>query len=153
MKQEILLKHKIGWRLSRIGVLSKVFAIQAYAKENFDISPEQFTVLITLRENNGMYMRQIANITFKDRPNMTRIVAILESKGYLSSVLESEGGRQVKKLYITDKGKNICESMIPTILSVWNTIVEDIDEEEIDKFLVTLDKLEENLRKNTILQN
>lgn len=153
MRQELLLKHKIGLRLSRIGLLSKVFAIQACAKENFDISPEQFTVLKTLSANNGMYMRQLANITFKDRPNMTRIVSILESKDYLSSVIESEGGRQVKKLYITDKGTKICEEMLPTILSVWNTIVEGLNEDEVDKFIEILDKLEVNLRKNTILQN
>ena len=40
MKQEILLKHKIGLRMSRIGLLSKVFAIQACAKENFDIKEQ-----------------------------------------------------------------------------------------------------------------
>ena len=153
MRQELLLKHKIGLRLSRIGLLSKVFAIQACAKENFDISPEQFTVLKTLSANNGMYMRQLANITFKDRPNMTRIVSILESKDYLSSVIESEGGRQVKKLYITDKGKKICDEMLPTILSVWDTIVEGLNEDEVDKFIEILDKLEVNLRNNTILQN
>ncbi len=153
MRQELLLKHKIGLRLSRIGLLSKVFAIQACAKENFDISPEQFTVLKTLSANNGMYMRQLANITFKDRPNMTRIVSILESKDYLSSVIESEGGRQVKKLYITDKGTKICDEMLPTILSVWDTIVEGLNEDEVDKFIEILDKLEVNLRNNTILQN
>lgn len=152
MKQEILLKHKIGMRLSRIGLLSKVFATQAFAKDGCGITPEQFTVLSALKENDGMYLRQLANITLKDRPNMTRIVSILESNGYVASTLESEG-RQVKKLYITEKGKEICDKILPTILKVWQETVKGISEEEIDSVLRTLDKIEKNLRDNTILQN
>lgn len=152
MKQEILLKHKIGMRLSRIGLLSKVFATQAFAKDGCGITPEQFTVLSALKENDGMYLRQLANITFKDRPNMTRIVSILESNGYVASTLESEG-RQVKKLYITEKGKEICDKILPTIIKVWQETVKGISEEEIDSVLRTLDKIEKNLRDKTILQN
>ena len=151
MQQEILLKQKIGLRLSRAGLLSKVFAGQAFTQAGFERRPEQFTVLYALKENDGMYLRQLANITFKDRPNMTRIVSILESNGYFTSVIESEG-RQVKKLYITEKGKLICDGMLPVILSVWETIVEGLTEEEVDFFLKTLDKLEENMRNKIVLQ-
>ena len=147
MQQEILLKQKIGLRLSRAGLLSKVFAGQAFTQAGFERRPEQFTVLYALKENDGMYLRQLANITFKDRPNMTRIVSILESNGYVTSVIESEG-RQVKKLYITEKGKLICDGMLPVILSVW----EGLTEEEVDFFLKTLDKLEENMRNKIVLQ-
>ena len=82
---------------------------------------------------------------------MTRIVSILESNGYVTSVIESEG-RQVKKLYITERGKLICDGMLPVILSVWETIVEGLTEEEVDFFLKTLDKLEENMRNKIVLQ-
>ena len=151
MEQEILLKHKIGMRISRAGLLSKVFAIQSFAKDGCELRPEQFTVLNALKENEGMYLRQLANITYKDRPNITRIVSILEEKGYLKSSLEAEG-RQVKKLYITQKGKDICESLLPTILRIWNTSVEGLSIEEVENFLKVLDKIEDNLKEKTFLQ-
>lgn len=151
MEQEILLKHKIGMRISRAGLLSKVFAIQSFAKDDCELRPEQFTVLNALKENDGMYLRQLANITYKDRPNITRIVSILEEKGYLKSSLEAEG-RQVKKLYITQKGKDICESLLPTILRIWNTSVEGLSIEEVENFLKVLDKIEDNLKEKTFLQ-
>lgn len=151
MEQEILLKHKIGMRISRAGLLSKVFAIQSFAKDGCELSPEQFTVLNALKENDGMYLRQLANITYKDRPNITRIVSILEEKGYLKSSLKAEG-RQVKKLYITQKGKDICESLLPTILKIWNTSVEGLSIEEVENFLKVLDKIEDNLKEKTFLQ-
>lgn len=148
MKQDILLRQKIGLRLSRAGSLAKLFAIQTFAKSNHDLKPEQFTVLYTLKINNGMFMRQLADITCKDRPNMTRIVSILEEKGYLTSELDAEG-RQVKKLYITDKGEKVCSKTLPVILKIWGDSVEGLEPEEIDSFLSTLDKIERNIKERT----
>lgn len=152
MKQDILLEQRIGLRLSRIGLLSKIFAGQQFVKNCFDITPEQFTVLYTLKTNNGMYLRQLAYITLKDRPNITRIVSILETKGYLTSAVDKEK-RMVKKLYITEKGMYVCEKVLPTILNIWKETVANISEEEINKFLETLSKLETNLREKVVIQN
>ncbi len=151
MKQEKLLEQKIGLRLSRIGLLSKVFANQTFSKHGFDIRPEQFTVLMTLKENNGMYQRQLAYYTFKDRPNITRIVSILEKKGYITSQITSDG-RQVKKLFITPKGIEECEKILPVILKIWTDTIGDLTGEEVSSFLNTLDKIENNLRERTLLQ-
>lgn len=151
MQQEKLLEQKIGLRLSRIGLLSKVFANQTFSKNSFDIRPEQFTVLMALKENDGMYQRQLAYYTFKDRPNITRIVSILEEKGYIKSQITADG-RQVKKLYITQKGIDECEKILPVIFEIWNTTALGLSEEEISEFLNTLDKIENNLRERTLLQ-
>lgn len=152
MRQEILLKQKIGMRLARAGALARLFAIQSFLKAGFEITPEQFTVLMALNENNGMYLRQLADITFKDRPNMTRIVSILENGGYVTSELAADG-RQVKKLYITDKGRETCAQILPEILNVWNTMIKGIPEDNIDDLLRIIDRIEFNLKENTILQS
>ena len=150
MKQDILLKQKIGLRLSRAGLLSKLFAVQTFKKTKHDIRPEQFTVLYALKENNGMYLRQLGDITYKDRPNMTRICSILEEKGYLTASLDAEG-RQVKKLYITDKGLEVCESTLPVVLNIWEESIVGLSQEEIDTFLTTLDKIEDNIKGKTLI--
>lgn len=151
MKQEELLKQKIGVKLSRIGMLSKVFAIQTFAKMEFEITPEQFLVLLVLNDNPGMYQRQLSTLTFKDRPNITRIVSILEKSEYITSK-NSSNGRQIKKLYITEKGKDICNKILPVIFKVWEDTTKGIEQDEINKFIDTLSKIETNLRENTYLQ-
>ena len=65
-----------------------------------------------------MYLRQLACVTLKDRPNITRIVSILEAKEYLTSAIDKEK-RMVKKLYITEKGLDVCEKVLPSILNIW----------------------------------
>ena len=151
MKQEILLKHKIGLRLSRAGMLSKTFATQTFSKYGYMLTPEQFTVLNTLKEHNGMYLRQLASVTLKDRPNITRIVTILESNEFVTSTLEAEG-RQVKKLYITQKGIDACDKLLPTVLEIWGLSIKGLEEKELDLFLNILDKIELNMKNNPVLQ-
>ena len=152
MQHNFLLKQKIGLRLSRTGLLSKILAIQAFTRETLEITPEQFNVLNTLKENNGIYLRQLASITLKDRPNITRIVSILEKKGFLTSAKDKEK-RMVKKLYITKKGIEMCNIAIPTILKAWNEIVSELQDEEIKNFLITLEKIETKLLDRVVMQN
>lgn len=150
MKQDILLKQKIGLRLSRAGLLSKLFAVQIFKKGGHDLMPEQFTVLYALKENNGMYLRQLGDITYKDRPNMTRICSILKEKGYLTTSIDTEG-RQVKKLYITDKGREVCDNTLPVVLNTWNETIKGLTQEDVNNFLATLDKMEDNMKNMTLV--
>lgn len=150
MKQDILLKQKIGLRLSRAGLLSKLFAVQIFKKGGHDLMPEQFTVLYALKENNGMYLRQLGDITYKDRPNMTRICSILKEKGYLTTSIDAEG-RQVKKLYITDKGREVCDNTLPVVLNTWNETIKGLTQEDVNNFLATLDKMEDNMKNMTLV--
>jgi len=99
-----------------------------------------------------MYLRQLACVTLKDRPNITRIVSILEAKEYLTSAIDKEK-RMVKKLYITEKGLDVCEKVLPSILNIWQDTVANISEEEIEKFLETLNKIEVNLKDKVVIQN
>ncbi len=150
-EQEKLINQRIGVRLARVGMLSKVFAIQTFNKLNIDITPEQFLILMALNDNDGIYQRQLANMTFKDRPNINRIVSILERGKYIVPQCSSNG-RQIKQLFITDKGKSICNKILPIIFDVWNTTTKGLEENEIEQFINTLQKIEQNLRDNTFLQ-
>jgi DNA-binding MarR family transcriptional regulator len=151
MLQNKILKSKIGLKLSTIGKMSKVFAIQQFSYEGHGITPEQFTVLSALVENDGMYQRQICVKTFKDRPNITRIVNILENAGMVRRE-EDANGRKIYKIYITEKGKKVYDKVLPTILKVWGTTVKGIPEKELEVLLKVLEKIRINLSENLNIQ-
>ena len=54
-----------------------------------DITPEQWTVLLSLWKQDGVTQQDLCNATFKDKPSMTRLKDDME--------------RQHKELRITDK--------------------------------------------------
>ncbi len=150
MQVENLLNQKIGPLLAQIGMLSRVFAIQSFAKMDYEITPEQFTVLSALVENGALYQRQISAITLKDRPNITRIISILEGRGLITRQVESRG-RQIQKVHITDKGREVYEIVLPEILKIWAETVENITDEEMSQCFTTLQKIKENLQNKTTL--
>lgn len=150
MQAKNLLNQKIGLVLTQIGLLSRVFAIQSFAKNVMEITPEQFTVLTALREHGDLYQRQISAITLKDRANITRIISILESQGFVTRQLEA-CKRQIQKVSITEKGIEMYEKALPYILEIWAKTIENISEEEMNACFITLQKIKENLQNNTTL--
>ncbi len=151
MNNEQKMKHKIGLELTGVGNLSKMLAIQTFSNLQYDVTPEQFSVLSVLIENEELYQRQISALTLKDRANVSRIVSILENKGYISKT-ESVSGRKTFKISITDEGRKVYEQVKPTILKIWSYTCKDIPEEKVDAFFEILSEIKKNLLAKVNIQ-
>ena len=78
-------------------------------KENgIDISPEQLTVLSLLWKKDRVTQQELCNITFKDKPNMTRLIDSLEEKG-LAKRITDENDKRNNLILLTPEGKAIEE--------------------------------------------
>ena len=104
MDKTDLLKSRIGMKLVRVGKMVRAIANQKFVKANYEITPEQFTVLTAILDHDGLYQRQIGAITLKDRPNITRIINILENKELVTRTPDTNK-RKVFKINITEKVK------------------------------------------------
>ncbi len=151
MEQLELLKSRIGMKLVRIGKMTRAIATQKFSAKNFEITPEQLTVLAALIDHDGMYQRQIGAITLKDRPNITRIIKILE-KMELVIKKPDVNGRKIKKIFITEKGRAVFEKVIPTALELWQKTIEGVQEDELRITLKVLQKFKENLEEDLNIQ-
>ena len=151
MDKNRLLKYKVGMNLTGTGNLSKIFACQAFSNNNFPITPEQFSVLAVLYENNNLYQRQISALTLKDRPNISGIVCILEEMGCVTKTPDVSG-RKVFKIAITQKGIDLYKQVLPEILRVWLETVEGVEEGNLDIFYNVLSMIRENLISKVNIQ-
>ena len=143
MDKQKLVKDKIGFQLVRIGRVTRLFGTQKFTAGEAYITPEQFWILNVLVSNDGIYQRQIGQITLKDRPNITRLLKILEVKGLITKK-EDVNKRKIYKIFITEKGRKVHAKILPIVLSVWETCIKDIENEEIKIFLYTLNKIKMN---------
>lgn len=146
-----LLKSRIGMKLVRIGKMTRAIAVQRFTNRGFEITPEQMTVLAALIDHDGMYQRQIGAITLKDRPNITRIINILENM-QLVTRKPDVNKRKIYKILITDEGKKVYEKIIPTALELWQNTVKGVPEDELQITLKVLNKFKENLEKDLNIQ-
>lgn len=69
-----------------------------------EITREQLGIILILSLSDGLYQTQIANILGKDRPNITRMIDVLESKGFIRRE-KDENNRRILKVFLNEKGK------------------------------------------------
>ena len=54
---------------------------RSFRKLSIDITPEQWTVLYYLWSRDGVTQQELCNVTFKDKPSMTRLIACRSFSG------------------------------------------------------------------------
>lgn len=150
MPNEILNK-KVGATLVATGILSRVMAIQAFHERGFEITPEQYLVLSILDDHGELYQRQISEITYKDRPNITRIINILEEHELVKRV-EDVNKRKVFKIVVTPKGRDVRAKIKPTMIELREITTQNISKEELESCLATLGKMLDNMKEKTVMQ-
>ena len=82
--------------------------VMDFNDKGIDISPEQLTVLSLLWKKDRVTQQELCNITFKDKPNMTRLIDSLEKKG-LAKRITDENDKRNNLILLTPEGKAIEE--------------------------------------------
>lgn len=146
------LKGRIGSLIYITGTLIRGFSTQTFTEKAFELTPDQYVILNLLLENDEiMYQRQLAEIMFKDRANISRIIDIMHRNGLIEKVPDSNG-RRIYKLVVTEKGKEIRNRVLPTDKELRAVITENISEEELNSIFHILEKMNKNIRDKVKLQ-
>ena len=145
IKNEIDNYRKItGAMLVAAGVYTRIYSRQCFKNNNFDITPEQFVIIEVLMHHDGLYQRQLSEITLKDRPNITRIINILEKGGYVER-RSDKNKRKVFKIYLTQKAKDIFPLLQKVSQDYRKVMAEGIKKEELEICLKVLNQVLQNL--------
>lgn len=109
-----------------------------------EITYEQFGILFVLSNEDGLYQRQLAFLLNKDRPNITRMLDILEKKGYVKRVKDPDNKR-ISKVYLTPAGLEKAELMAPYKKGFHQKIHQGISGEDLDICRSVLRRIRDNL--------
>lgn len=138
--------------MEQTSVYFRVKGSQIFNKLNIDITLDQFIALDAISYNEDICQRDLSKLILKDRSNTGRILTILEEKGFIERKVETKKNRLIKKIYITEKGKNLIVDNQPKIRDAFHCIFEDISEEEFATLRNLLNKMKNSLSKTTTLQ-
>jgi Transcriptional regulators len=133
----------IGYKIIKSEVLIKRKILSTFMENGYDITFEQWTVLNVLYEEPGLIQSEIAEKTYKDKTNVTRILDVLSKNGYV--IREShEKDRRSSCIYLTDKGKKMFDDLIPRV----ELINEQFSKGIMDTELEVLNSILERICKN-----
>jgi len=117
-----------------------------FEKNNIDITPQQWSVLTYLWNEDGITQQQLANAFSKDKTSMTRLLNNMEKKELIIRKQDAKDKRN-KRILLTYKSKLIKKD---TIKIAEKTLVETlvgIDHDNLKLSKKVLKKINNNLKK------
>lgn len=115
--------------------------------EGFSINPEQMTLLITLYEKEPVTQQELCNMTFKDKPGMTRLIDSLE-KMQLVKRTSDKKDRRSNLISMTAKGRELEEKIFAIGNRTFMEVLNDVSDEELAVAQQMLLKVLANIRKD-----
>lgn len=110
----------------------------------YDITAEQWQVMLILSKHNKINQKLLAGEVKKDQPTLTRMLDILERKSLVERHLSKEDRRSYS-VHITEKGLNQTEKLVPYIEDIFKNLLDGISEEDLNIYLDVLDKININI--------
>ncbi len=111
-----------------------ILKIKAYYMSEFDLKAAHVTCLHTLsRREEGYTPTEICEATGEDKATISKALAALTEKGYVSS--KKDGFRKYKaKFYLTDEGKNAGRQIGAFMVEAVNSCGGNLSDEDREVF-------------------
>lgn len=141
-------KDMLGFQIKTLDNLffRNMFAYETGQKGMDEVTVMHGWILGFLYENadRDIFQKDIETEFSIARSTVTSIVKLMEKKGYICRESVEKDGR-LKKLVLTEKGRNIHEQHIDDIDLLEERCKRNIAPEELEVFLAVAGKLKENL--------
>ncbi len=121
------------------------FAQSRFREHGIDITIDQWLVLNALSENEKITQSELADLVFKDKASMTRLIELLVLKKYIQRT-EHETSRRRFKLTITPKGHDLILEILPLVKENRKHALEKINFKELELTEQVLNKISENCK-------
>lgn len=133
-------------------IYTRVKGAQFFNQLDMGVTIDQFVALDAVYANENICQRDLSKLILKDRSNTGRILNILEENGFIKRAVETKGKRLVKKIYITDNGKELVEKSVPRLHAAFHQLFENVTEEEFTTLRKIVTKIKDSLSKTTTIQ-
>lgn len=129
-----------SYLLDRTARRIKQYAQRAFNAENFDITVDQWLILKSLNNRNDLNQSELAELTGKDHPTLTRIIDLLCKKG-LTERRVHPADRRSFTVHLTVSGEENVARWSPRVAEIrmkaWENLSED-DYETLKRILNTI---------------
>lgn len=131
-----------SYLLDRTNRRIKQFAQKRFKDENFDVTVDQWLILKHLNTANDKNQSELAELTGKDHPTLTRIIDLLCKKG-LTERKQLSSDRRCFIIHLTEEGEKKLEEWSPKVAEIrmkaWENLTEK-DYEDLQRILNTIYK-------------
>ena len=145
----LALDESPGFWLYRSHIQVSAALRQAFQDAGYDLTPEQWAVLLRLREQEGLNQSQLGEKTYKDRHNITRILKQLEKRGYIEK-RQIQNDKRAFHIYLAAAGRNLLKELKPVVLKHRDRVCKGLSRDDLSKVHDYLGHIVSNLRRSQI---
>lgn len=133
-----------GFLIYRTAALLRAGLGQAFQEKGFNVTPDQWAVLSSLWEAEGVHQSVLSRKTAKDRHNIARILKLLEKKGLVSRE-PHRGDKRCLVVRLTQEGKELTPKLIPIVTEFSQQAFEGLTQGDLPEMKRILSRILENL--------
>jgi DNA-binding MarR family transcriptional regulator len=111
---------------------------------NLDLTVDQWVVIDHIKPNNGITQNELATITCKDAPTITRILDILVKKELLIRKM-SENDRRKFEVFLTQKGLDLHHEAFDVIAKTRIKAWENLSDKDYNDLVRIMDTIYANV--------
>ncbi len=109
------------------------------------VTVDQWIIIKKIAEKEGISQREVSDETFKEPAAITRSLDILNKKALVER-RAVKGDRRKYQLYLTSEGRNLYEQLLPTVVDIRQTGLQDLNENDKKMLKEFLRKIYHNLK-------
>lgn len=139
------LDEAIGFVIEVTEQLMKRELRKSFKEHRLDLTPYQWIVLYRLTQSDGLNQAEIAELTTRDRPNITRIIDVMERRGLIER-RSSLSDRRVNRVFLTDEGRTLFARLPAIVADHLARATQGIPERDLAITKSVLRKMSRNLQ-------
>lgn len=136
-----------SYYLDRTARKVKQYAQRRFNAENFDVTVDQWLILKSLYQSNDLNQSQLAEITGKDHPTLTRIIDLLCKKNLTERRIQPND-RRCFTVHLTGEGENKVAEWSPKMAEIRMKAWENLSPEDYTNLKRILDTIYNNLENS-----
>lgn len=137
-------RQSFAFKLARVFLGMRRLLRQNFLRHGHDITPEQWGLLNQLYLTGGMSQSQLAEMVFKDKPTVTRILTKLENRNLVVRGRDTVDRRR-HRVYLTDQGRELRAALYPIVQGLLVQMEAGVPPDEFAALNAGLDKIILNL--------
>ena len=141
---KVRIDESMAYRLHRVARVQRRHFLRLAERVGVDLTPEQWFVLNKLRQRDGQSPSELVDAIFGDRPNMTRLVAGLQRRGWVARRADPTDGRRFQ-VHLTLEGAEVHDRFAAQVPETRGAVFAGITEDEMAITMRVLVRLEANL--------
>lgn len=139
------LSNVILFQIEKTSKAARKYSQGEFDRKGIDITIDQWVLMKVIEENEGASQKELAEFSVKDGASITRILDLLEKKGYVSRQ-SVENNRRQYGIWLTETGREFISENMPMIREHRAKSLDGFDESEIATLKSMLNRIQENMK-------